>query len=136
LAFSRQQVLLVEDHDEVRNVARVVLRRYGYHVIDARNAGEALLTCERHPRTIHLLLTDVIMPQMSGRELAERLVKLRPDLKVLYMSGYTDNAVIHHGMLDSGAAYLQKPLVPESLARKVRLVLDASVRRSSSPVGK
>ena len=133
LLEGNETILLVEDQDEVRNVAKLALRRYGYHVIEARNAGEALLTCERHPRAIHLLLTDVVMPQMSGRELAERLLKVRPDLKVLYMSGYTDNAVIHHGMLDSGVAYMQKPLVPGALARKVRLVLDAPLKRASSP---
>jgi two-component system cell cycle sensor histidine kinase/response regulator CckA len=120
-----ETVLLVEDQEDVRQVACQILRRYGYHVIEARNAGEAWLTSERHPRTIHLLLTDVVMPQMSGRELAERLIRARPDMKVLYMSGYTDNTVIHHGILDSGIAYLQKPIVPEGLARRVREVLDA-----------
>ena len=126
-----ETVLLVEDQDEVRQVTHEILRRYGYHVIEARNAGEALLTCEQHPRTIHLLLTDVVMPQMSGRELANRLGQLRGDMKVLFMSGYTDNAIVHHGILDSGIAYLQKPIVPETLARRVREVLDTPVRRSS-----
>ena len=120
-----ETVLLVEDQDDVRQVALQILRRYGYHVIEARNAGEAWLSSERHPRTIHLLLTDVVMPQMSGRELAERLTRARPELKVLYMSGYTDNTVVHHGILDSGIAYLQKPILPEALARRVREVLDA-----------
>jgi two-component system cell cycle sensor histidine kinase/response regulator CckA len=106
------------------------LMRHGYHVLAAQNAGEALLTCERHPRTIHLLLTDVIMPQMNGRELAERLAKVRPEMKVLYMSGYTDRAVINHGILDSGIAYVQKPLVPELLARRVREVIDTPVRHA------
>ena len=123
-----ETVLLVEDQDEVRQVAQEILRRCGYHVIVARNAGEALLSCERHPRNIHLLLTDVVMPQMSGRELAERLVDIRPTMKVLYMSGYTENAIVHHGILDSGIAYLQKPLVPEMLARRVREVLDTPGR--------
>jgi len=123
-----ETILLVEDQDEVRRVAQAILRRYGYHVIEARNAGEALLTCERHPRTIHLLLTDVVMPQLSGRELAERLSAVRPEMKVLYMSGYTENVIVHHGILDSGIAYLQKPIVPELLARRVREVLDTRKR--------
>ncbi|MES1178100.1 MAG: ATP-binding protein [Myxococcales bacterium] len=119
-----ETILLVEDQDEVRRVAQAILRRYGYHVIEARNAGEALLSCERHPRTIHLLLTDVVMPQLSGRELAERLVTIRPAMRVLYMSGYTENVIVHHGILDSGIAYLQKPIVPDLLVRRVREVLD------------
>ena len=123
-----ETILLVEDQDEVRRVAHAILRRYGYHVIEARNAGEALLSCERHPRTIHLLLTDVVMPQLSGRELAERLATMRPTMKVLYMSGYTENVIVHHGILDSGIAYLQKPIVPELLARRVREVLDSYKR--------
>lgn len=130
-----ETVLLVEDQDEVRQVAQEILRRCGYHVIVARNAGEALLTCERHPRNIHLLLTDVVMPRMSGRELAERLVEVRPTMKVLYMSGYTENAIVHHGILDSGIAYLQKPVVPELLARRVREVLDTP-RKNSAPPGR
>jgi two-component system, cell cycle sensor histidine kinase and response regulator CckA len=123
-----ETVLIAEDQDEVRVVARDILTRYGYHVLDTRNAGEALLVCERHPRTIHLLLTDVVMPHMSGRELAERVASLRPEMRVLYMSGYTDNAIVHHGILDPDVAYLQKPLVPESLARRVREVLDTPKR--------
>lgn len=120
-----ETILLVEDQDDVRRVAQQILKRYGYHVIEARNAGEAWLSSERHARTIHLLLTDVVMPQMTGRELAERLGRARPELKVLYMSGYTENSVVQHGILDSGIAYLQKPIWPESLARRVREVLDA-----------
>ena len=128
-----ETILLVEDQEEVRRVAHAILRKFGYHVIEARNAGEALLSCERHPRTIHLLLTDVVMPQMSGRELAERLRQIRPEMRVLYMSGYTENAIVHHGILDSGISYLQKPIVPEMLARRVREVLDAKARRVSVP---
>jgi two-component system, cell cycle sensor histidine kinase and response regulator CckA len=126
-----ETILLVEDQDEVRAVALEVLRRFGYHVLEARNAGEALLHCERHPRTIQLLLTDVVMPQMNGRELAERLAPIRPDMRVLYMSGYTDNAIVQHGILESGIEYLQKPLVPDVLARRVREVLEGT--RSQRP---
>jgi two-component system, cell cycle sensor histidine kinase and response regulator CckA len=129
-----ETILLVEDQDEVRRVAQEILTRHGYHVIAAQNAGEALLSCERHPRTIHLMLTDVVMPQMSGRELAVRLETIRPEMKVLYMSGYTDNAIVHHGILDSGIAYVQKPLVPDMLARRVREVLDQGSPRSSPPL--
>jgi CheY-like chemotaxis protein len=129
-----ETILLVEDQDEVRTVALEVLRRYGYHVLEARNAGEALLHCERYTETIALLLTDVVMPQMNGRELAERLVPMRPNMKVLYMSGYTDNAIVQHGILESGIEYLQKPLVPDVLARRVREVLDGQTRRSNRPV--
>jgi two-component system, cell cycle sensor histidine kinase and response regulator CckA len=124
-----ETILLVEDQEEVRHVAQQVLTRYGYHIIEAQNAGDALLVCEQHPRTIHLLLTDVVMPKMSGRELAERLTKLRPEMRVLFMSGYTENAIVHHGILDSGISYLQKPLVPEGLARRVREVLDGPARK-------
>lgn len=128
-----ETVLLVEDQDEVRAVALEVLRRFGYHVLEARNAGEALLHCERHPLAISLLLTDVVMPQMNGRELAERLQPLRPNMRVLYMSGYTDNAIVQHGILEAGIEYLQKPLVPDVLARRVREVLDGQPRRTQRP---
>jgi two-component system, cell cycle sensor histidine kinase and response regulator CckA len=128
-----ETVLLVEDQDEVRRVALRILTRYGYHVIEARNAGEALLTCEQYPRTIHLLLTDVVMPLLGGRQLSERLTAIRPELRTLFMSGYTENAILHHGILDAGIEYVQKPLVPETLARRVRMVLDSPSRRTPPP---
>ena len=86
---------------------------------------EALLIPGQHKGPIHLLLTDVVMPLMSGREVAEKLAKLHPQIKILYMSGYTDDTVVRHGVLESGMAFLQKPFSPDTLARKVREVLDA-----------
>ena len=120
-----ETVLVVEDAAAVRMVTRQVLDRYGYAVLEAPNGDTALRLAAKHHGPIHLLLTDVIMPGLSGRELAEQLAQLRPDMKVLYVSGYADNAMVHHGILESGVAYLQKPFTPETLARRVRDVLDA-----------
>jgi two-component system, cell cycle sensor histidine kinase and response regulator CckA len=121
-----ETVLLVEDEDSVRDVARAILRRNGYHVIPTRNAREALLVCEHHADAIHMLLTDVVMPEMSGTDLAARVRKIRPETRVLFMSGYTDESVARHGVLEPEIAFLQKPITPKTLARKVREVLDAT----------
>jgi PAS domain S-box-containing protein len=119
----KETVLVVEDQAEVRNYAAAVLHAYGYHVTTAENGGEALLIGERDGERIDLLLTDVVMPNVSGRELATRLEKMQPGIKVLFMSGYTDNVIAHHGVLEEGAEFLQKPFSPEQLAGKVRAVL-------------
>jgi PAS domain S-box-containing protein len=119
-----ETILLVEDEEAVRSLARGLLESSGYEVLEANGAHEALQVGKRHKERIHLLLTDVVMPQMSGRELAEHLAPLHPETKVLYMSGYADNAVVHHGLLDPSAFFLQKPFTADALARKLREVLD------------
>src|SRR5450631_793896 len=119
-----ETILLVEDEEQVRTIVQSILLRQGYHVIAAQHAGEALLLCEQHPETIDLLLTDVVMPHMSGPELARRLLATRPAMKVLCMWGYTDDSIVRHGVLESGVPFLQKPVTPASLARKIREILD------------
>jgi DNA-binding NtrC family response regulator len=117
----KETVLVVEDQPEVRRYAAAALRAYGYQVIQAANADEALLVCERE--SVDLVLTDVVMPSVSGRELADRLKQRRPGIKVLFMSGYTDDTIVHHGVLEKDAEFIQKPFSPGQLAIKVREVL-------------
>jgi PAS domain S-box-containing protein len=112
-------VLVVEDESELRDLATEILGIAGYSVLSAGGPSEALEIARRHAGPIHLLLTDVVMPEMSGRDLADRLVQARPGLKILYMSGYTDDAIVHHGVLDPGTVLLQKPFTPDGLTRMV-----------------
>ena len=121
----QETVLVVEDDAALRKLITRALKRYGFQVWEAGNGGEALIICEKENGPIHLMLTDVVMPQMNGRELAERLVLSRPEMKVLYMSGYTTNAVVQHGVLDAAINFIQKPVKVLDLIQKVREVLDA-----------
>lgn len=119
-----ETVLLVEDEKSLRNLAFAILVRRGYTVLEASNGEEAIKVSRKYNGTIHLMLTDVIMPLMNGRDLADRLKPERPDMHVLFMSGYTDEAIIRHGVLDSANEFIQKPFTPFNLARKIREILD------------
>jgi two-component system cell cycle sensor histidine kinase/response regulator CckA len=119
-----ETILLVEDDDRVRLLARNILRRSGYHVIEASNGAEALLRSEEHRGTIHLLLSDVVMPQMGGPALAKRLTSVRPEMRVLCMSGYADDSNVRHGVVEARIPCIEKPITPVSLTTKVREVLD------------
>ncbi|MEK6280731.1 MAG: ATP-binding protein [Acidobacteriota bacterium] len=122
-----ETVLLVEDEEVVREMAMEVLQECGYQVLEAKDGSDALQVARQHAGEIHLMLTDVVMPRMSGRELTKQLTPSRPDMKVLYMSGYTDDAIVHHGVLDEGTAFIGKPFSMHALARKIRETLDAPV---------
>lgn len=119
-----ETILLAEDQDEVRAIARMALESSGYKVLAASCGDDAVELCRNYPGPIHLLLTDVVMPRMSGRQLVELVVAMRPEIEVLYLSGYTDDAVVRHGVLEAGIAFLHKPFTPLVLTRKVREVLD------------
>jgi two-component system, cell cycle sensor histidine kinase and response regulator CckA len=121
----QETVLLVEDEDVVRQIAQRILQRSGYTVLAARNGQEALKVCAQHPDLIHLLLTDLVMPNMNGMELAKQAAVLRPSLKVLFMSGYAENAVVNHIAGDQGAVYIQKPFEAQILTRRIRQLLDS-----------
>jgi hypothetical protein len=123
-----ETILLVEDEEMVRDIASQALEENGYRVLAAQDTIHAQSLCQEHKGRIHLMLTDVVMPQMSGRALAERVATIRPEMRVLYMSGYTDDHIVHHGVLEEGMNFIEKPFTADQLARKVREVLNAAVK--------
>ncbi len=124
MRVTAETILLVEDEPEVRTLAREFLEEHGYRVLEAPSGSAALDLVERETGLIHLLVTDVVMPHMSGPELASRVIALRPSLKVLYVSGLTGKTVVCEGAVIPGAVVLHKPFTAEDLARKVREVLE------------
>jgi CheY-like chemotaxis protein len=126
-----ETILLVEDEEAVRALAARILQECGYKVLESMGPKDALQIGHRHKEPIDLLLTDVVLPRMGGRKVAEHLVISRPGMKVLYMSGYTDDVIFHRGVLEANTAFLQKPFTFATLTRKVREVLDAGRQKSS-----
>ena len=124
--FQSETILLVDDERMVRELVGKILRMHGYMVLEANCGADALRLCQQHAGPIHLLLTDVLMPEMNGRKLAERVIALRPQTQVLYMSGYPDDDFRAHFSPTTGMAFIQKPFTPNALARKVREVLGAT----------
>ena len=118
-----ETVLLVEDEESVRQLVRETLQAKGYKVVEAENGEAGLAAADRHAGKIDLVITDVVMPGMGGRQLVEHLAKSRPETKVLYLSGYTEDAIVNEGSIESGTAFLQKPFTLQNLSRKVREVL-------------
>ena len=120
-----ETILLVEDEDGVRRLLKHILSRQGYTVLEAPDGPEALECLANHEGTVHLLLTDMVMPRMSGRDVGDRAIELRPGIKVIYMSGYTDDVLMRAGALGPGMSFIRKPLKVETLTARVREVLDA-----------
>lgn len=118
-----ETILFVEDDDMVRNMVAAVLEQYGYNVIEAENGSVAMKRCEQEDK-IHLMITDVVMPGTSGPDLVRQIITMQPEMKVLYISGYTDDAIVHHGVLDENTPFLQKPFTPQKLALKVQELLE------------
>lgn len=128
-----ETILLVEDDPQLRELSSLVLARCGYNVLTASTPEEGLATCEANHNDIRLLVTDVVMPRMNGRQLAERITRICPTIRVLYISGYTDNAIVHYGVLDPGLWFLPKPFTLSSLVAKVREVLDSATNSAETP---
>jgi two-component system cell cycle sensor histidine kinase/response regulator CckA len=127
-----ETILAVEDEEALRRIVKRILETAGYTVLTAEDGEDALLTAARHVGPIHLLLTDVVMPRMSGRALAQALCATRPTLEVLYMSGYTNDAIVQRGVLEPGTNFLGKPFTTAALAQRVRAVLDAGIARTAT----
>jgi two-component system cell cycle sensor histidine kinase/response regulator CckA len=123
-ARGHETILLVEDEPMILDITKTMLERQGYTVMAAATPGEAIRLAREHAGEIHLLMTDVVMPEMNGRDLAKNLLSLYPNLKRLFMSGYTADVIAHHGVLDEGVQFIQKPFSVQALAAKVRDVLD------------
>jgi CheY-like chemotaxis protein len=124
LAHGNGTILIVEDDEDVRKFAARVLEKQGYTVLVASQGSDALPLCGEYKKPIHMVLCDVVMPGIGGRELTDHLLSFHPEMKVLYMSGYTENAIVHHGILIEGMNYIQKPFTVEGLVRKVSEALD------------
>jgi CheY-like chemotaxis protein len=124
-----ETILLVEDDESILDIGKVVLERFGYRVLAAHNPNSALTLVNNYPGRIHLLITDVIMPEMNGQELGRRLHGSHPELKVIFISGYTANVIAHHGVLNKGINFLQKPFSVLTLVEKVREVLDEDLKK-------
>jgi CheY-like chemotaxis protein len=124
-AVGSEAILLVEDEASVRALSRRILEKHGYRVLEAKSGRDALELVQGEERSIHLLLTDLVMPDMGGTELASRLEEKHPTIRVLFMSGYTDDGVVRNGLLGPGRAFLQKPFTPAMLVRKIRDVLSS-----------
>jgi len=118
-----ETILLVEDDEAILNLSKMILENLGYTVLAAQTPADAIRLAEEHPGDLHLLITDVVMPGMHGRELAEQLGAIRPNLKCLYMSGYTADVIAHRGILDEGLNFIQKPFLSYDFAARVRQVL-------------
>ena len=119
-----ETILLVEDEEQLLDLAKNALEMYGYKVLAAKSPGDAILLCEQGEGKIDLLISDVVMPGMNGKEMRERLNAIQPDMKTIFMSGYTADVVTHRGILGGRTSFLQKPFTPQSLAKRVREVLD------------
>ena len=128
-----ETVLFVEDEESVRELVRDYLRKSGYRVLDAADGIQALAVAAAHIAPIHILVTDVVMPRLSGRELVTRITAARPELKILYISGYTDDSIFRHGVLEGGVAFLQKPFNLKDLTQKIRQVLDGESAATEAP---